>query len=72
MADFLFESLAESLYYDMVNLTRQAVPPPFTTTSIDKLPGIRGKLKNHGWERGMPCVVDILGAGDMPTISITE
>jgi hypothetical protein len=70
LSDYLFYSVINSLYYPGVYIINETLP--VTTTTLDLIPLIFGRLSKAGWEKHQPCITVLRVIGETPDINITK
>lgn len=72
LSEYLIQSIVHAVYDTNMLITTEDLPGIITTTTLDIMPDLWGKLSNHGFEKGNPCVLEIRTWGDEPALDIKE
>jgi len=72
LSEYLIQSIVHAVYQEDMLLTTEELPGLITTTTLDIMPDLWGKLSKHGFEKGNPCILEIRTWGDEPELDIKK
>ena len=72
LSEYLLQSVIHAVYEPDFTVATNETIPGITTTTLDIMPDLFGKLSKNGFEHGQPCILEIKTWGDEPELNITE
>jgi hypothetical protein len=72
LSEYLIQSIVHALYEPNFTVTNETLPSLITTTTLDFMPDLFGKLSKNGFDKGQPCLLEIRTWGDEPELNITK
>ena len=72
LSEFLLQSIVHALYDPNMLIVSKDLPSLITTTFLDDLPDLWGKLSKNGFDKGQPCILEIRTWGSEPELNITK
>jgi hypothetical protein len=72
LSEYLIQSIVHALYEPNFTVTNETLPSLITTTTLDFMPDLFGKLSKNGFDKGQPCLLEIRTWGDEPELNISK